>query len=123
MTEEFLLELGVAEDLSEKILAEYNKEKLEQGLEAELLKAGVSDKKAACMLLDRDGLCKENLFERVEALKNEHPVLFKTDMPKIVSSAKSLSGTDKDDFVKMSYKERLELYKKSPEAYKKLVQR
>ncbi len=121
MNEEFLTSLGLDGEISAKILAEYNAERLETEIEQEFEKQGVCDKKALGVLLERDGLTAENLSQRVEMLKTEHPSLFKKDAPKIVSSAGASGVLEKDTFSKMGYKERLELFKKSPDLYKKLV--
>ncbi|MBQ7794519.1 MAG: hypothetical protein IJ366_08395 [Clostridia bacterium] len=122
MNEEFLLGLGLEQSVSDAILAEYNAERLNTAVTAELDGAGVCDRAAAEALLDRDGLCAENLSDRVAALKREHPSLFKSAAPRIVSSATAEETVEKGDFEKMTYRQRLELYKKSPDVYKKLVQ-
>ncbi len=121
LNQEFLLELGIDGEVSEKILARYNTEKIEAAVERELLGQGVCDRSAAEALLERDGLSEENIAERVGNLKKEHPNLFKSDVPKIVSTAQPSEAVEKGEFEKMSYRERLELFKKSPDVYKKLV--
>ncbi len=122
MNEEFLTGLGLEKDISDRILKEYNDEKIQTGIAKAFESAGVVDNTAADAMLEKDGLTLENLTERVEALKDAHPALFKTQTPRIVSSAQQNKTIDRLAFDKMSYRERLELFKKNPDTYKKLVE-
>ncbi len=120
MNLEFLTELGISEELSGKIMQQYDSERMETALKESLENEKVKDFSAAVLLLKDKELTHENLKEKVEELKNEHPLLFASTVPKIVSAAGG-AEPDADDFKKMSYRERLELYQKKPELYKKLV--
>lgn len=120
MNLEFLTELGISEELSGKIMQQYDSERLEAELRESLEKERVQDFSAAAALLKDKELTHENLKEKVDELKNEHPALFAASVPKIVSAA-GQKELDADEFKKMSYRERLELYQKKPELYKKLV--
>ncbi len=120
MNLEFLTELGISEEVSGQIMQKYNSERLEAALEQGLKAEQVQDFSAAVALLKDKEITHENLGERISELKNEHPALFAIPVPKIVSSA-GAKELDADEFKKMSYRERLELYKQKPELYKKLV--
>lgn len=122
MNEEFLSGLGIDKQTSELILEKYESERLNERISSELVSAGAVDKAAAELMLDKDGLNAENLSERIGELKEQHPMLFKTAAPRIVTSAEGKTSVDKDSFVKMGYRERLELFKKSPDTYKRLVE-
>lgn len=120
MNIEFLTELGISEELSGRIMAKYDSERLGEALEKGLKAEQVQDLSAALSLINQEGLTQENLSEKIGELKSQHPALFAASVPKIVSSAGG-SEPDADAFGKMSYRERLELYKRKPELYKKLV--
>lgn len=120
MNLEFLTELGLSEELSGKIMAQYDRERIDSALEQELKTEQVQDFTAAVALLKDKEITYENMKERIAELKNEHPALFSMSVPKIVSAA-GAKEIDADEFKKMSYRERLELYKQKPELYKKLV--
>lgn len=122
MNEEFLTGLGLDRETSDMILQKYDSERLEEGILKELGNAGVADVVAARTMLDCEGLNMDNLSQRVKTLKEEHPALFKTAIPRIVSSAEIKSTLEKKDFDRMTYRERLELFKKNPDKYKKLVE-
>jgi len=122
LTEEFLKELGVMDDTIEKILSKQNEEKFERQIKESLIKNGVLDMDAAGALLDRDGLSKENLLERIESLKTLHPSIFKKSVPEFLTNADTKEKLDRDNFEKMGYKERLDLFKKNPTAYKKFAE-
>lgn len=122
MNEEFLAGLGIDEEICGRIIAEYDREKIESSIKTVLEKAGTVDEKAARTLLDTDGINLENLEERVTSLKKEHPTLFRQSVPRFVSAAQPTESIKRGDFEKMTYRERLELFKKNPEIYKKLVQ-
>ena len=120
MNLEFLTELGISEEMSAKIMQQYDSERLDAALEQGLKAEQVQDYSAAVALLKDKEITYENLKERITELKNEHPALFALSVPKIVSAA-GAKEIDADEFKKMSYRERLELYKQKPELYKKLV--
>lgn len=120
MNLEFLTELGISEEISGRIIEQYESERLDAALEQGLKAEQVQDFSAALMLLKDKEITHDNLKERIAELKNEHPALFAASVPKIVSGA-GIKEPDVNDFKKMSYRERLELYKKKPELYKKLV--
>lgn len=122
MNEEFLKELGIEEEVYTKILEVYEGEKLQGKIKDSLMENGVLDEAAAIALLDKEGICAENLSERIENLKNSHPSVFKTELPKIISNAEPKESVDKRKFDKMTYRERLDLFKKSPDAYKKFTE-
>lgn len=63
-----------------------------------------------------------NLAEELNSFKEKYPFLFKnTDIPQIVSSTKSAKKITAEEFKKMGYSERAELYKKNPRLYKTLL--
>ncbi len=124
MNEEFLTGLGIDGEVSAKIIEEYEKEKLVADIRSRLEKQGAVDTEAAFSLLDKDGISTENAGERIERLKNEHSALFhKKQVPKFVTEAQVLSKDSADEFSKMSYRQRLELFMKNPEAYKELMKK
>lgn len=120
MNLEFLTELGLSEEVSGRIMQQYDRERLDAELEQGLKAEQVQDFSAAVALLKDKDITHENMSERIAELKNEHPALFAIAVPKIVSAA-GAQELDADEFKKMSYRERLELYKQKPELYKKLV--
>ena len=122
MNEEFLSGLGLDEETSNLIIQQYRDEKLQEKVVAELKLAGSVDETVAKTMLDMDGLTNENVRERIGELKEKHPTLFKNPQPRIISSAKGNASVDKGEFSRMSYRERLELFKKNPDAYKRLVE-
>lgn len=122
MKEEFLKELGVGEDAIEKILTRLNEESLENKIKESFVKNGVLDIDAAGVLLERDGISEDNYQERIESLKTLHPSIFKKRVPEFLGNADTLEKLDKSNFEKMSYKERLDLFKKNPTAYKKFAE-
>lgn len=117
---EFLTELGISEEVSGKIMEQYESEKLHEALKEGLKAEQVQDFSAAVTLLKDKELTHENLKEKINELKSEHPALFTSSAPKIVSAAGS-PELDSEEFKKMGYRERLDLYKRKPELYKKLV--
>lgn len=121
MNEEFLTGLGLDSEVAGRILGEYEAERLREDLGRRLAAEGAVDCEAAAAMLDTDGMTAENIAERIDALKAKHSALFaKANAPKMVSSAQA-DTTARSDFEKMGYRERLALFKKNPEQYKKLV--
>ncbi len=120
MNIEFLTEIGVSDELSEKIMAEYESEKLGSAINEALKAERVQDHSAAMTLLKDKAVTQENLQEKIRELKSEHPTLFTSPTPKFVSAAGN-TELDINAFRKMGYRERLELFKSKPELYKKLV--
>lgn len=117
----FLTELGIDEETGSLIMERYEREKLDESIASELDAAGSIDAEAALAMLDKDGLTTENLKDRVVALKESHPALFRARQPRIISTAENKFSINKEGFSKMSYRERLELFKKNPDTYKRLV--
>ncbi|MDO4618445.1 MAG: hypothetical protein Q4B31_02865 [Clostridia bacterium] len=122
MNEEFLLGLGLDEAVSGEILKKLSEENLNRKIKDGLKKLGVSDEAAAEKLLVREGITEENYMDRVESLKKSHPLIFKSKAPHIIGNADSKDGVDRSKFEKMTYRERLEFFKKSPEQYKKMTE-
>ncbi|MEE0944886.1 MAG: hypothetical protein UIM24_05490 [Clostridia bacterium] len=122
MNEEFLSGLGLDEETSNLIIQQYKDEKLQEKVATELKMAGTVDEAVAKTMLDMDGLTDENVKEKIGQLKEKHPYLFKNTQPRIISAAEGKSSVDKGEFSKMSYRERLELFKKNPDTYKRLVE-
>lgn len=120
MKKEFLTDLGLDEEICEQIMREYDDERLEEELRRSLEKERVSDISAALLLIDGSELTYENMNERIAELKEKHPSVFESNAPKIVSKAGDAAFAS-DEFQKMGYRERLELYRRKPELYKKLV--
>ena len=96
MNQEFLSGLGLEEETVTQILEEYDRERQETALQNELHKqlelAGAKSVKAAVALLDYEGLSLEDgnisgLSEQLSVLKEEHPYLFQTQLPRAVASA------------------------------------
>ncbi len=63
----------------------------------------------------------EGFIEQLEALKNECGFLFEEESGKPKFTSESYKGNENVDFSKLSYKERLKLYKENPELYKTFV--
>ena len=122
MKEEFLKELGIEDEAIEKIISRLNEEKLDEKIREGLEKNGILDMDAAGALLERDGISEENFLERIENLKTSHPSIFKKNMPEFLSKADMKENIDRRNFEKMSYLERLDFFRKSPEAYKKFAE-
>ncbi len=122
MREEFLKELGVGEEAIDKILSKLKKEKLEEQIKESLAKNGVLDMDAAGALLDKDGISEENLQEKIEDLKTLHPAIFKKDLPQFITNADTKENIDRRNFEKMTYAQRLDLFKKNPGVYKKFTE-
>lgn len=114
-------EKGV-KDAEEKFAqAEY--EKL---LSAELENSGAKSATALKALLDLEkiGLLDGKLTgfsEQIENLKNEYGFLFEEDENKPKFTAEGQAADAEIDFSKLSYKDRLKLYKENPELYKTFV--
>lgn len=122
MNEEFLNGLGLDKEISNLIMQQYDAEKLQEGIAFELKDAGTIDETAARTMLEREELTLDNIREKIGELKEKHPTLFKSSQPRIVSSAEKKAAVDRSEFSKMSYRERLELFKKNPDTYKRLVE-
>ena len=122
MNEEFLNGLGLDKETSDLIMQQYDAEKLQEGISFELKNAGTVDETAARTMLEREDLTLDNIREKVGELKEKHPTLFKSSQPRIVSYAEKKAAVDRSQFSQMSYRERLELFKKSPDTYKRLVE-
>lgn len=122
MNEEFLNGLGLDKEITDLIMQQYDAEKLQEGIALELKDAGAVDEAVARTMLDREDLTLENIREKVGKLKEKHPTLFKSSQPRIVSSAEKKAAVDRSQFSQMSYRERLELFKKNPDTYKRLVE-
>lgn len=107
-----------AKDAEEKFLqAEYEK-LLSQGLET----AGAKSANALRALLDLEKIEIEDgkligFLEQVENLKKEYGFLFEDENKPKFTKENVTSGAELD-FSKLSYKERLKLYKENPELYK-----
>lgn len=112
---------GVAD--SEKKFLEAEFERL---LASELESAGAKNDKAIRALLDmekisvKDGVI-TGLLEQLDVLKAECDYLFNEDETKPRFTSGVSGKSDKLDISKLSYKERLKLYKESPELYKSLA--
>ena len=112
---------GVAD--SEKKFADAEFERL---LVSELKNAGAKNDKAIRALLDmekislKDGVI-TGLLEQLDVLKAECDYLFNEDETKPRFTSGISGSSDKIDFSKLSYKERLKLYKESPELYKSMA--
>lgn len=120
INEEFLTELGVSPEQSEEILARYKKEKFASAADRLLKEAGALDCEAALALLG-DGINSENFEEKLADLKSSHPALFeRRTVPQFASDAGQRT-VGRDELEKMSYRERLDFFKKNPDAYKRLV--
>lgn len=126
--EEFLKELGLDDELVESILTrdgEERKIREAEALKNEIKAFGVYDEELILWLLERDGLESGELSdktEKIEALKENYPFLFKnTDMPQIVSPILQHESIGSEEFGRMGYKARNELYRKNPRLYKKLA--
>ena len=108
-----------AKDAEEKFLqAEY--EKL---LSAELEKTGTKSADALKALLDLEKIGFEDgkltgFEEQVETLKKEYGFLFEEDEEKPKFTKEGMTRGAEVDFSKLSYKDRLKLYKENPELYK-----
>ena len=131
INEEFLKSLGLDEKITATILQK-NNENINKLKFQELLKKAIEelnphDIDVIFKLFDTSKLKFENgeitgLAEKLNAFKEKYPFLFKnTDIPQIVSSTKAAKSVTAEEFKKMSYTERAELYKKNPKLYKTLL--
>ena len=131
ISEEFLKELGLDEKIIASILQK-NNENINKLKFQELLKKAIEelnpyDIDVIFKLFKTDNLKYENgeiegLSEKLNAFKEKYPFLFKnTEIPQIVSSTKAGKNITADEFKKMSYSQRAELYKKNPKLYKTLL--
>ena len=75
--------------------------------------------------LNDDGTVKDGLENQISSLKEAKPFLF-VDVQKEIGGSSNPGGQDKtltqEQFSKMGYTERAQLFEKSPEIYKKLNQ-
>lgn len=104
----------------------FNEAEFARILETELQKAGAKNTKAVRALLDTEELALENgvisgLEKQLEKLKAECDYLFAGSgkKPKF-TSGNSAYGSE-IDISKLSYRERLKLYRESPELYGRLT--
>lgn len=134
MTEEFLHELGIAEDAAGKILELHQKEignmQLDNVVRSAVQAQSPKNLDVALSLLNKEGLvladgAVDGLAERLEALKTEHAYLFeqKKSLPRIVASASGgkAGGISAAQFARMGYQDRVQLYRQHPELYKALT--
>lgn len=130
INEEFLKELGLDEKVITAILKKSsetnNKLKFQELLKKAVEKLNPHNIDMVLKLLDTKELKLENgeitnLEETLNVFKEKYPFLFKnTEIPQIISSTKSGKSISAEEFNKMSYSERAELYKKNPKLYKTL---
>jgi hypothetical protein len=105
--------------------------KFEHMLESKLINAGAKDVKVAKAILNIEELRSSNNQETdietaITKAKETHSYVYKDSDP--VGTGGSMGNTGKsklltitkEDFNKMSYKEKVDLYNKQPELYKKL---
>ena len=131
INEEFLKTLNIEEDAISKILTtlqnDLENEKFQEILESEIANLNPYDTGVILSLFDTSGLAIEEgkiegLTERLLDFQAKYPFLFENpDAPKIVSSTRMTEGYTKEDFNKMGYKEKSQLYQKNPGLYKKLA--
>lgn len=131
INEEFLRSLNIEEDAISKIISTLNEDRKKETFQ-ETLKKEITNFKpynidVILSLFDTSDLEMvdgkiEGLTERLEAFLEKYPFLFeKGEIPKIVSSTKGSEKITKEDFNKMGYKEKSQLYQKNPNLYKKLA--
>ena len=131
INEEFLKELGLDEKVITAILEKSNetnnKLKFQELLKKAIEKLNPHNIDVVLKLLDTTELKLENgeianLEEHLNRFKEKYPFLFKNvEIPQIISSTKSGKTISAEEFKKMSYSERAELYKKNPKLYKTLL--
>lgn len=112
-------------------LAEVEKIKFENAVNAELDKSGAKNVKALTGLLDMEQVKYENgtlsgLTEQIEQIKKDNAYLFKdtTQKPGFSAGVNSAGGNPaitREQFDRMGYMDRLNLRKSDPEAYKELT--
>lgn len=104
---------------------EFSASELERLLDEGIQNAGSKSATALKALLDMEKISLKDgklagFDEQLTALKNECGFLFeKEDKPKFTSE--SYKSEEEIDFSKLSYKERLKLYKENPELYKAFI--
>lgn len=132
INKEFLKELGLADEVIEKIAEEAEeqdkKRRLEEALMEQIRELEACDEKLARELLKKEGLDfieeEEDAADNVEALREKYPFLFKKGkLPRLVSPSAPEHGLKAEDFKKMGYRERAALYRKNPGMYKSLANR
>lgn len=109
--------------------AELEKLKFSNALDGELSKSGAKNVKALKALLNMDGIKYENdtltgLSEQLETIKKENAYMFDDEKnqsnPHFTTDTSQSGSITKEAFSKMSYPERLQVYKDDPAAYKEL---
>ena len=132
MDKEFLLDLGVDDDIVDNIIARHSEEvnniRLDFAVERELSKRGAKNISAAMKLIDKSGLSYDNgyiegLSEKIESFATENDFLFEKEnkIPFFSKPASRTKGITKSEFEKMGYENRLRLFNESPDLYKKLT--
>ena len=109
-------------DAEEKFL----RAEFEKLLEAELENAGSKSAKALKTFLDLEKITLEDgkitgLCEQLDKLRQEYGFLFEEDENKPKFTAEASAGKTEVDFSKLSYNDRLKLYRENPELYKTFV--
>lgn len=131
INEEFLKELGLDDKTIAAILEKNNESNnqrnFQETLKKEIEKLHPYDIDVVLKLFDTANLKYKNreiegLEEQLNEFKEKYSFLFKdTDIPRIVSSTKSTNNITAEEFKKMGYKERSELYRKNPKLYRTLL--
>ncbi len=137
-TEEMQKRIGEYEDTVKNLNAELEKTKLDSAINTALMEAKATDidymsyklrQKSEIKLDDKGKI--ENIDNLIKDLKAEHPSQFEAEnkakptvnVKKLDSGNETLGNNDKitkEQFRKMSYKERIELYSKDKELYEAL---
>lgn len=131
ISEEFLRELGLGEEIIAAVLAkeqeEENKRRFDEIIRNAVESLNPYDTETVLKLFDTEGLEYVDgevvgLDEKLLEFKDNFPFLFdKTEIPQLVSSTNSKKSITSEEFKKMGYKERAELYRKNPKLYNDLV--
>ena len=115
-----------------KAADEINNIKINYALRGELAKRGAKNIDAALRLFDFEGITMENgeifgMDEKMESFVYENDFLFENKSTAPVFSAptgnKGQKAISREEFAKMGYSKRLELYNLNPKMYEDLVKK
>ena len=109
-----------------ELLNKFAKEETDRLISEELEKANPKSVEVLRALLDESLISVEDgnlsgLSEQIEKLRKEYAFIFANDEEKPKFTKHTKSDEEETDISKLSYKERLKLYREMPELYNRLV--
>lgn len=114
------------ESAIQELLDKFAKEEMDRLILAELERANPKSVEVLRALLDESLISVEDgnllgLSEQLENIRGEYAFIFATDEEKPKFTKQPKATEENADISKLSYKERLKLYKEMPELYNRLV--